>query len=221
MNLYIVRHGQSEGNINKAKYFEKLDCQIQLTEKGEVDAENAFNSIKNISNRLWLDKQGDSPMPQEPIHFNMYYSSYVRSQQTANIIRNEIIATPGYTTNQYIESPLCREREWGGLRDIVNMGNKTEDHFNFFYRPTNGESFADCFQRVAIFHQWLLSNSKYENNIVVAHGEFNKLYLMYLLGWSVEEFNKWKTPRNGEVYLIRDGVLSSITPLTPKYINGK
>jgi hypothetical protein len=37
---------------------------------------------------------------------------------------------------------------------------------------------------------------------------------MYLLGWTVEEFEKWKNPRNGEVLLIDDGELSSLTPLT-------
>lgn len=214
MNLFLVRHGQSEGNINKAKYFEKLDCDIELTFKGQEDALCASNKIFELSDKLATNKEIYGISSSDPIRYNMYYSPYKRAIQTASIIQTRMKDFNSVQLNTSIETPLCREREWGGLRDIVELGKKTEDHFNFFYKPNGGESFADCFQRVAIFHQWLMQTSKYENNIVVAHGEFNKLYLMYLLNWSVEEFNKWKTPRNGEVYLIRNGELSSLTPLT-------
>lgn len=213
MNLFLVRHGVSEGNLNKAKYFEKLDCDIELAEQGKEHAEQAAWEILKLTARLQANHiTYDSE--KEPFRFNMFYSSYMRAKQTASIIHDAITGWEGATINKSIETPLCREREWGGLRDIVQMGKKTEEHFNFFYTPTGGESFADCFHRVATFHQWLVSNTIYENNIVVAHGEFNKLYLMYLLNWSIDEFNKWKTPRNGEVYLIEDGELSPLTPLT-------
>jgi broad specificity phosphatase PhoE len=213
MNLFLVRHGESEGNINKAKYFEMLDSDIGLTEQGKADAIKASVKIMNLSDML-VDNKTTYPTEKGPIYYNMFHSSYKRAKETANVIHGGITNYQGYQINKLIETPLCREREWGGLRDIVQMGKKTEDHFNFYYTPTGGESFADCLHRVATFHQWLLQTSEYGNNVVVAHGEFNKLYLMYLLNWSVEEFNKWKTPRNGEVYLVRNGELSSKTPLT-------
>lgn len=214
MNIFLVRHGISEGNLNKAKYFEKLDCDIELAERGKQDALNAADKIFEMSFKLKTNNRLYPETNNEPIRYNLFYSSYLRAKQTANIIHNRSGEWDGIHINKFIETPLCREREWGGLRDIVEMGKKTEDHFNFFYRPTGGESFADCFHRVATFHQWLINTTTYENNIVVAHGEFNKLYLMYLLNWSIEEFKKWKNPKNGEVYLIRDGELSSFTPLT-------
>ena len=215
MKIYLVRHGESRGNKDASEYFEKLDCEIELTDKGKADAISAGDKIMNIldtfnKNKMYLEL--------EPLcRFNLYHSSYKRAKQTANIIHGRILGYQNYQINKFEESPILREREWGGLRDIVEMGKKTEEHFNFYYRPHNGESFADCYQRVMIFHQHLLTTSKYDHNIVVAHGEFNKLYVMYLLGWSVEEFNKWKTPRNGEVYLIdTETGLSSLTPLTLK-----
>lgn len=220
MKLFLVRHGLSEGNLNKAKYFEKLDCDIELAERGKEDAKNAADNIFDISFKLLTQKLIYAGNVLDPIRYNMIHSPYLRAKQTADILYDRSDAWDGIDIVNCIETPLCREREWGGLRDIVELGKKTEEHFNFFYRPVNGESFADCFQRVAVFHQWLLQTSKYENTIVVAHGEFNKLYLMYLLNWSVEEFNKWRTPRNGEVYLINNGELSSLTPLSPaKYRN--
>ena len=214
MKIYLVRHGQSRGNIDKSEYFKHLDCDIELTDKGKVDAIEAGDKIMDIVNYY---AKSEVP-PKEPrCYFNLYHSSYKRAYQTANIIHGRITDNQNYQIDKISETPLIREREWGNLRDIVAMGSKTEDHFNFYYRPVGGESFADCYQRVVLFHQHLLNTSKYENNIVVAHGEFNKLYVMYLLGWSVKDFEKYKSPKNGEVFLIDTATgLSGLTPLTTK-----
>lgn len=219
MKIFLVRHGLSEGNINKSKYFEKLDCDIAITETGKAQALEAGDRIMDLVDHISNKHNQNYQLRRtDPSRFNMFYSSYKRAKQTANIIHGRITSFEGYDINEFKETPLLREREWGSLRDIVEMGEKQESHFNFFYRPTGGESFADCFNRVALFHQFLLNTTKYENNIVVAHGEFNQLYMMYLLGWGVDEFKKWKHPKNGEVFLIEDGKLSSLTPLTEKYI---
>jgi broad specificity phosphatase PhoE len=214
MKLYLVRHGQSKGNINKQEYFEKLDCDVELTEKGKLDAVDAANKIISINQDLISRKDN---VVESNTYFKLHNSSYLRAIDTANILRQTLTTNPNYRVEKQVESCLCRERHWGKLRDIVSQRQNTESHFNFYYKPENGESFADCFQRVAIFHQWMISNTIYENNIVVAHGEFNKLYLMYLLGWKVEEFENWRCPKNGEVFLIEDGKLSDLTPLTIKH----
>jgi len=218
MRLYLVRHAESEGNINKAKYFEKLDCDIEITEKGKGQAIQAGERIMDLNDHLVSKNDPDYMYPTKnpPYRFNMVYSPYTRAKQTANIIHGRITSFEGYHIENFIEMPLLVERHWGSLRDIVESGKKTEDHFNFFYRPTGGESFMDTYQRVVLFDMWLKANTKYENNIVVAHGEFNKLYLMYLLGWSVEEFNKWKSPKNCEVFVInRNNTANMLCPLTP------
>ena len=220
MKIYLVRHQTSVGNIDKAEYFRKLDCDIELTEQGKHDSIKTADRIMDLHDKLIHKNDPEYKYPSKfpPYRFNMYYSPYVRAKQTANLIHGRISGFEGYQINEYEENALLIERRWGSLRDIVESGKKTEDHFNFYYRALGGESFADAYQRVVLFDMWLKSTSKYEHNIVVAHGEFNKLYLMHLLGWTVEEFNKWKTPRNGEVYLINDGKLSSLTPLTEKVI---
>lgn len=216
MNIFLVRHGQSRGNASPSEYFEKLDCEIELTEKGKSDAVSAADSILNIVDHF--NHLGTYLNTNNNI-FDLYCSTYKRAIQTANILHGRLTGFEGYEINKFEDTPIIREREWGGLRDIVELGKKTEEHFNFYYRPTGGESFADCYQRAMIFHQHLMTNSKCENNIIVAHGEFNKLYMMYLLGWSVTEFNMYKSPKNGEVFLINtDTGLSSLTPLTRKFI---
>lgn len=213
--IYLVRHGQSEGNINPSLYFEKFDCDIGLTMQGKADAVKSGHRIIELTDKIY---HRDQERPRLDIsRFEVFHSPYLRAQETANGIISTLLVNPNYSVEEIHETPLVREREWGSLRDIVVHGMKTESHFNFYYRPDGGESFADCYQRAAIFYQWFLSTSKYENNIIVAHGEFNKLLLHHILEWKVEDFEKWKTPRNGEVYLLNDRELSPATPLTIKH----
>lgn len=213
MKIYLIRHTQSKGNADPSEYFRTLDNNIGLTEKGEEDARKISTKIVSIIDQLQeLESSYD-----KYTNFKMFYSSYKRTIETATIIRNGLLETNRVRIDGFFEQPLLHERRWGSLRDIVASGNKTEEHFDFFYQPNSGESFSQCYQRAVLFHQHLLNTSKYEHNIVVAHGEFNKLYLMYLLGWSVKDFERYKSPRNGEVFLI-DTVtgLSGLTPLTVK-----
>lgn len=214
--IYLVRHGESIGNVDKSAYFKYHDSEIALTDKGKQDAINAADKISDINNHF-------RSMNLSPIvcktYFNLIHSTYKRAEQTANIIAEALSESWTCSIQDIIASPLCVEREWGSLRDIVNMHLKTEEHFNFYYRPVNGESFFDVYKRAVIFHQWLLNTSKYNNTVIVAHGEFNKVYLMHLLNWGVAEFEKWQNAKNGEVFLIEGGELSSLTPLSKsKYV---
>lgn len=214
MKLFLVRHGESIGNVNKSEYFKRPDSEIELTTKGRLDALNSAVKICSLiceSESLYSDYEG---YERGPTYFNLVHSTYKRATQTADIITSSMDNIK-YSVQNNTSSPLCIEREWGELRDIVESRLKTDEHFNFYYRPLNGESFCDVYKRVVIFHQWLLNTTNYENNIVVAHGEFNKVYLMHLLNWNVDEFDKWKNARNGEVFLVQDGLLSKSTPLTP------
>jgi broad specificity phosphatase PhoE len=183
-----------------------LDCDIELTKLGFKDACNAAKRIEVLNHG--------------PFYGNMYYSPYTRAKQTALKIKEKFEKGRSYITN-FREHALIHEREWGGLRDIVSQGMKSENHFNFFYRPLNGESFNDCLTRVVTFDNWLMSVID-RDSIIVSHGEFIKLYLMHKLKWTVEDFNIWKCPRNGEVFLLRGSpdqdnwVLSPLTNLTPR-----
>lgn len=179
MRIYFIRHGESEGNIDKSKYFEKLDCDIELTEKGKNQAEEVgfklFQMLKDAS-------------------CEFYHSPYLRTIQTSDIILEKV-------KHKSQESPLLREREWGGLRDIVEMGNKSEHHFNFYYRPDSGESFADCYQRVVLFFNSIWSKKK-NNTIIVSHGEWISMAMMYLLKREVKDFQKYKNPKNCQLFCL-------------------
>ena len=218
--IFLARHGQSEGNVSRAQYSKQNDQDIELTEQGKIDVAFAADRILELWN---LQYSGEASwMPKDKFHCNIWHSPYKRAVQSSEIIQKRLKELEFNPINKVYENPLLIERKWGELNYIVERGEKTEEHFNFFYEPERGESFAQAYQRAVLFHQHMTMRSGYDNNVIVAHGEFNKLYMMYLLDWTIDEFNKWRNQRNSEVQMLWESggrwELSSLTPLREKPI---
>lgn len=187
MKLYFVRHGQSVANVDPSHYYTQHDHMIGLTETGRQQATTAGQRISHlVENRP----------------FTIVHSPFVRAAETASIIDQQCIMSGKYA--KVFESPLLYERSWGNLREIVDSPELDANmHFNFFYRPISGESFADTYMRVTLFMQEVRSG-RYENEdiVIVGHGEWIRLALMYLHGQSVEFFNKYhKNPENCQIII--------------------
>jgi len=203
-NIFLVRHGTSLGNIDKSAYYRYSDSDVPITDDGKVQAYDAGIQIVNLLGHFTAN-------------YEIFYSPYLRTRVTEKLIKNAIKKNSwGDIIIKETMMPLLIERKWGQLRDIVNSGEKTEDHFDFFFQPQNGESFFDTFQRVIMFDLWYDNHTVMDNTIIVGHGEWIKLYLMYKLEWSLDEFQKYKTPRNGQVFWLKDDKLAKETPLTIK-----
>lgn len=197
---FLIRHGQSEGNVDTSIYYEKMDCDIELTDVGMNDARNVAQKIQNLS--------------EEIRYWSVYFSPYKRAVDTKDVIVEMLNFDNKVCEQRMI--PQMRERDFGGLRDIMKDRALTDDHFNFFFRPPSGESLADCYDRSCFVADHLDRGKNYGNRILVAHGEWIKTYLMYRLGWSIEEFDNYKNPKNCEVILIEyDDNRWYISPLTP------
>jgi broad specificity phosphatase PhoE len=196
MNIYLIRHAQSKGNISKEEYYRTNDWDIELTVEGELQAAYLANTVQT-------EIQEKSPTEYPGYCDNLFISSsFKRAKQTREIVY-EILHSRGFSIKN-MQCPLLIERQWGGLREIVdNRELDREQHFQFYYRPPNGESFMDCYQRVVMFFQELRTNPKYQgwdNIFIFSHGEWIRLALMYLDGKSVEEFTEnRKNPKNCEV----------------------
>ena len=78
---------------------------------------------------------------------------------------------------------------------------------HFYYRIPNGESCADVFDRVSDFMGTLWRDFKkptFPNNVViVTHGMTLRLFVMRFLHSTVEEFETWANPKNGEVFELK------------------
>jgi probable phosphoglycerate mutase len=156
------------------------EWKIPITEEGKKQAENAGKNLSDIDS------------------FYMISSPYVRARETATIIKKQIKTI----YSSYQESSLIIEREWGNLRDEVNQFKTREERnhlFDFYRRPTGGESFADVYQRAFIFLEYLKNNFEDENIILVSHGEFIKVLLMIIDGNTVEEFDGLPNPKNCQI----------------------
>lgn len=161
MRVYLIRHAESEGNVNKDAYKTIPDYDIPLTKKGENDA-LILGKIRYTLERA------DA----------IYCSPYKRARQTAEWAK----FTP------YIENCLLREREWSSLREEIESSEfDPSKHFNFYYRPQNGESFADLYQRVITFFNMLrVTHDDDEKIVVVTHGEWIKMAMMYYFNHTVD-----------------------------------
>ena len=182
--LFLIRHAESEGNVDKSVYYEKHDSEIVITENGHSQAKACACSLLNLTDAQSID---------------LHASSYTRAVQTAEYIKQEFVAQGTAVT--FHENPLLRERDWGSLRDIVdNRHLKKESHFNFYYRPDHGESYADAYHRVATYFTHLRQTRSDGDIVIVSHGEWIRLALMYLDGFGVQHFaENRKNPKNASI----------------------
>lgn len=211
--IYLVRHGQSEGNVDNALYFDKADKDILLTPKGEQQAKEAGCKL--------VELLADYYEPLIRKWVNVIYSPYTRAICTKNIAMQEL-SRFGYQKSSELCYEKVRERSWGKLRDISFNGTATEEHFSFNYIPENGESYACCYKRAAEFDKELESLNLMAPVIIFSHGEWIRCYLTHKLGWTEEEHDFTHGPWNGEVFMLErkdensEYVLSDKTPVRKK-----
>jgi len=189
--IILVRHGESEGNIDKEKYQTVPDYALNLTPKGIEQAQRAGNEIKEI-------------IGSESIY--AYLSPYFRTRQTFHHLRT------GIETNiaKVIEDPRIRELDWGHLRhpnDNEEIMRQRDDFSTFYYRIPDGESGADVYDRVSTFMETLyrdFNKPDYsQNTLIITHGLTLRLFLMRWFHWTVEEFENLRNPRNGQVVVMQ------------------
>lgn len=186
--LTFIRHAESLANVDEAVYFTTADEDIPLSDNGKSDAALLADTLVSMKGAV------------------IYYSSYLRAKQTAQIIATKLNGISPFIK----ESPLLVERKWGDALNKLYYEGKTEDkHFNFYHRPEGGESFFDCYQRATLF----LNTLKHDLSliaegtpiIIVTHGEYMKMIDMIMDPLSsVDAFHKHgplsNLPRNCQTY---------------------
>ena len=199
--IILLRHGESQGNIDKQCYQYIPDNLIQLTARGREQAAEAGRRLKALV--------GD-----ESVLF--YTSPFLRSQQTFRIISRS------FQPHQYRvrEDPRIREQEWGNLQQqpaaMSDMLRERERVGRFFYRFKDGESGADVFDRVSSFMESMFREMAVDlpvqNMVLVSHGLFMRLFLTRFYRWNVQTFTEMWNPANCEFYLLeRDAKFAGFT----------
>lgn len=186
--IFLIRHGQSEGNANYLVYYKKPDYAINLTQKGKEQSFVAGEKIKKI-----IGSQTCC----------IYTSPYYRTRQTTDEILKSIRA------DFVKEDPRLREVEYAAKfynEERPGFEEEAKEYGLFYYRPEHGESCADVYDRISGFLDSLFRHFVYdnfpENVIICGHGMSHRILLMRLLGWTVEQFELLYNPKNCEIYTL-------------------
>ena len=188
--IILVRHGESEGNLDRSRYHTTQDFALKLTSAGIEQAKQAGIQIKEF-------------LEDEKIY--VYLSPFFRTRETFQCIRETI----DNNVIKAIEDPRIREQDWGHLRhpdDNKGIIEERDNFSTFYYRIPDGESGADVYDRVSNFldtlHRDFEKTNFPENVLVVSHGLTMRLFLMRWFHWSVEEFEKLHNPRNCQIIVM-------------------
>jgi 2,3-bisphosphoglycerate-dependent phosphoglycerate mutase len=148
--LWLVRHGQSQGNVARDAAqeagqheidIEMRDVDVPLSELGTKQAEAAGR---------WF-----AALPRDERPEIILSSPYVRARQTAQIICNQGALAVG--PERAIIDERLREREFGIFDRLTNVGirERFPDEAahrrrlgKFYHRPPCGESWADVILRL-------------------------------------------------------------------------
>lgn len=189
MKIFLIRHGESEHNVDRHLMAHTHDSKHALTSKGRKQAE--------LTGEFMKDKLNEKSV--------FYVSPYLRTMETAQAIYSKLPQTiPFY------ESPLIREWELGNLYDFNNRPPALKKEFkaagSFYFRYHHGESMADVYLRATLFVstviQRLEQRQKYENLVVVTHAALLEMIKGVLMNWTVERMTDFKPVENASVTLI-------------------
>ncbi|XP_019853869.1 PREDICTED: phosphoglycerate mutase-like protein AT74H isoform X3 [Amphimedon queenslandica] len=177
--IILIRHAESEGNIDNSLYATTPDAKLKITDKGREQAKKAGLELKEL---IGTESCG------------FYVSPFLRSKQTFEGIR------AAFTNEQVLyerEDPRIREQEWGNYQVPEKMGQVMDERRSigsFFYRFPTGESGADVFDRVSIFLESLYRDMGKgrcgQNAVIVSHGLFCRLFLTRFYHWPIEYFHR-------------------------------
>jgi len=197
LTISLVRHGESEGNVNKTIYRDLPDYKVPLTVNGLEQAKCAGQQIDKFvakNNEMY-----ELPFP--GCMARIYCSPWYRTRQTADAIISQLTFDI-----EYREDPRLREQEWGNYQ-IAEIAEKIKNERykfgTFFYRMPDGESGADVFDRVSDFldtlHRDFQNSNMQPHVIIVTHGLTLRLFLMRWFHWTVEEFESLENPDNCQI----------------------
>lgn len=195
--IILIRHGESEGNLDRNTYASKQDYKLLLTQLGIQQAEEAGKQLKKII--------GD-----ERVIF--YVSPLWRTRMTFEHVARHL----DRDKFRWREDPRLREQEWGHFRDLkanIQIDDERNKFGTFYYRIKDGESCADVYDRMSDFMHSLYRSFErpdFEDNVVIiTHGMTLRMFLMRWYHWTVEEFETLRNPKNCEIVEMKRSTVSN------------
>ena len=210
MKIFLVRHGESEGNVDKKIYRTKPDHALNLTEAGRQQAVEAGKFLKEN----YFSDFSTSPRDTFSVPWpRVWVSPYERTRQTAKGLLSSGIAT------ESVREHIALVEQQFGLFDGVSDEDlpilfpnehshykKSEDFGGRFWaRMPLGESRYDVALRVhQSFGTFQRDAEKHgiENIVIVTHGVVIRAFVMMWCHKSYEWVDEETNPKNCSIRLI-------------------
>ncbi|OIV90838.1 hypothetical protein TanjilG_15571 [Lupinus angustifolius] len=204
--IILMRHGESQGNLDTSAYTTTPDHSIQLTPQGMAQARHAGAQLRQLMG-------GGGCSPDWRVYF--YVSPYARTRSTLREVgrcfsKKRVIGVR--------EESRVREQDFGNFQAEARMKviKETRQRFGrFFYRFPEGESAADVFDRVSSFFESMwrdIHNNRLQhdpsndlNLVIVSHGLTSRIFLMKWFKWTVEQFELLNNLGNCEFRVMQLG----------------
>lgn len=207
MKIFLVRHAESKGNVDRTVHKHTADHCIELSENGLSQAAEAGEFLHN-----YFLKQTTYTKLQD---VKMWISPYKRTRDTAKIILEKC--------NKWIkcgveENFLLAEQQYG-LFDGIPDGEwithnkeaylfykKQVDQEGKFWAPLPlGESRFQVAQRCNQLIQTFL-REQVENLVLVSHGTTTRAFVMAWLNKTPEWFDAEENPNNCSIRLLENKI---------------
>ncbi|MGB1076813.1 MAG: histidine phosphatase family protein [Bdellovibrionales bacterium] len=205
MRIILIRHGESEGNIDDYAYVEKGDEAVGLTDKGWLQARGTGKFLNTLYKEMGLTQ---SPY--------LFVSSYQRTKETLSGINKGL--DPEFHGEPH-EDPLLVEQSFGVLAHIKHQKNPIKRMFgkllfHFAKSAYEGTPFSSTTpfgespkQMYAAAKQFAgtLERDRMEGKevcTIVAHGATIKALMMVYGHLPMSAWKDLKTPGNGDVIVI-------------------
>lgn len=173
-NLYIVRHGESEGNVHTF-----VGSDPALTEKGKKQAKKRGEELSHVSFSA------------------IYCSTLIRAQQTAEFLRHKrdisVIIHPNIHELVYGElftfKSAENEQYLHDLESFFYNSPEDDDVWDYVHPLVPGmESYRKALNRFIREITLLAEKHKGETILIVSHGNLMESLLVYLGKYSFKDF---------------------------------
>jgi alpha-ribazole phosphatase len=178
MNLYIIRHGQTESNLQR-RYLGSFEA--ELSSQGINEIKKAKKFVKHLS----FDK--------------VFSSERKRAIESAKIlVDNQIVCD--YRMNER-DFGIFDNKTYDEICDKYPLEQRAWEKNWIDYRIPGGESVAEAYNRVVQFIK-MIEKENYENCLVVTHGGIIRLIYCYILGGDLNNFWKFAS-KNGNISIVK------------------
>jgi 2,3-bisphosphoglycerate-dependent phosphoglycerate mutase len=219
MEILLVRHGESLGNVDPQVHATTADHAVPLSDRGREQAREAGRRLAAyFEQRAGGEPAAGGEARAAPGHVRLWVSPYLRTRQTADALQE----TAGAWITDRVEHVLLCEQQFGlfdGVpehelperfpREFAHYDMQRRFGGKFWARMPQGESWFDVAQRI---HQAFGTFQRdaqahgIRDLVVVGHGVTLRAFVMMWCHRPPEWFEQEPNPRNAAIRLIDRGV---------------